>query len=274
MEGISFFNDGTLYGVTGDQAEAGANSDRLWLINPQTGQASSVLPGEIDNDGVAPHDLDYEGVSCLSAGSNLKSGFVFEDFNGNGVFDGSDVRRSGVAISFYRDNGNGSFDGGDTRVQTKVTDANGQYTFEVGTEGLYFAVLDQATLPVGSTLTTVGSFNVNFVNFDNSLTNNNFGFTTTIVETETPTPTPTIRRHPLDADHDARIHPALPGHPNCGLYPDTAAPIDSQQSERSGYHQGGPAVQRHSRRNGHVHDHRDEREPDGADRSCRVRHAG
>ena len=191
MEGISFFNDGTLYGVTGDQSEAGANSDRLWLINPQTGQASSVLPGEIDNDGVAPHDLDYEGVSCLSAGSNLKSGFVFEDFNGNGVFDGSDVRRSGVAISFYRDNGNGSFDGGDTRVQTKVTNANGQYTFEVGTEGLYFAVLDQATLPVGSTLTTVGSFNVNFVNFDNSLTNNNFGFTTTIVETETPTPTPT-----------------------------------------------------------------------------------
>jgi uncharacterized repeat protein (TIGR01451 family) len=196
MEGISFFNDGSLFGVTGDLGEAGVLRDRLWRINPQTGQASSVLPGEIDSDGVAPHDVDYEGVSCFSGGSNVKSGIVFEDVDGNGAFDGADVLRSGIAVTFYRDNGNGSFEGGDTRVQTKVTDSGGRYSFEVGTAGLYFAVLDQNTLPGGSSLSTVGSFNVNFVNFDNRLTNNNFGYQFRRQVTDTPTPTNTPTNTP------------------------------------------------------------------------------
>jgi uncharacterized repeat protein (TIGR01451 family) len=203
MEGFSFYNDGSFYGTTGEQG--GVWSNRMWKIDTATGQVTQVTPGPIDNDGVAPNNGDFEGVACLSAGSNIKSGLVFDDLNRNGVFDGTDTPYSSATVRFYRDNGNGTFDGAPTdgQIQTAVTGANGVYTFEVASEGTFFAVVDPATLPAGTALTTVGRFTVNFVDFNNSLTSNNFGFGTPPepepLPTSTPVPTSEVPPDPVSA---------------------------------------------------------------------------
>lgn len=220
MEGFAFFNDGTFFGTTGDQG--GALSDHVWQIDPATGTSLSVTPGEIDDDGAAPYNSDFESIGCLTAGSNRKSGIVFEDLNGNGVFDGTDIVYAGATVRFYRDNGNGSFDGGDQLIQTAVTNASGAYSFEVAVPGTFFVVLDLATLPPGTTLTTVGSYTVNFVGYDNTLTNNNFGFWELTqppppVDTDTPTPsdTPIPSDTPTPSDTPALSEtPRSPDDPN------------------------------------------------------------
>lgn len=200
MEGFAVFNDGTFYGTTGD--EAGTNSDRFWVIDTTTGVVLPLTAGSIDSDGVAPLDEDFESAACLSAGSNIKSGVVFEDLDGSGTLNGPEGGYAGARVEFYRDTGNGTFDGAptDTLIQTVVTGGSGAYSFEVATEGIFFAVLDQSTLPAGSVLTTVGVYTVNFVQYDNTLSNNNFGFSQEgeppASPTPTPTPTPTGDRTP------------------------------------------------------------------------------
>ncbi len=189
MEGFSFYNDGTFFGTTG--GEGGVWSDYMWEINTTTGVVSAVTPGPIDDDGVPPSNGDFESVACLSGGANIKTGIVFEDVDGNGVLDGTDIPYAGATVRFYRDNGNGTFDGAptDTLVQAVTTGAGGVYTFQVAVEGTYFAVLDSATLPAGTTLTGVGVYTVNFVAFGNTLVNNHFGFWTEPDPTQPPDPT-------------------------------------------------------------------------------------
>jgi uncharacterized repeat protein (TIGR01451 family) len=191
MEGLGFFNDGTLYGTTGDNPAAIIN--HMWVINKTTGVATSVTPGEIDSDGVDPQNSDYESIGCLTAGENLKGGVVFEDVDSNGAFGGMDTVYAGATVRFYRDNGNGVFDGAptDSLVQTAVTGAAGTYSFTTAAEGTYFAVVDTSTLPAGSSLTTAGIYTVNFVGFGNNLVNNNFGFALAAVPTASPIPTDT-----------------------------------------------------------------------------------
>ncbi|MBN1565858.1 MAG: DUF11 domain-containing protein [Anaerolineae bacterium] len=207
MEGIAFYNDGTFYGTTGDQA-SGAWDDYMWQIDPATARVTAITPGPIDNDGISPSDEDFESVACLSAGINIKTGIVFADQDYNGVFDGTDTAYAGVVVYFYQDNGNGTFDGAltDTLIQTAITGADGVYRFEVAAEGIFFVVIDPATLPADASLSTVGAYTVNFANFANNLTNNNFGFGTqppppppTDEPDPTATPTPTSEP-PTDPD--------------------------------------------------------------------------
>lgn len=192
MEGLSYFNDGTLYATTGDESDL-ADRGRLWTLDPTTAVLTPVTSGPIDSDGVPPQYLDFESVACLSGGVNVKSGIVFEDVNSNGVFDdGTDTRYAGATVEFYQDNGNGTFDGAptDLLVQTAVTDGSGAYSFSVATDGVFFAVLDQSTIPAGMFMTTVSVYTVNFPDYDSTLTGNNFGFSDQPISTDTPTPAP------------------------------------------------------------------------------------
>lgn len=214
VEGMSFFNDGTLYATTGDQG--GVNSDRLWVVDKVTAVMAPVTPGVIDADGVDPYYNDFEGVTCLSGGASVKSGIAFEDVNSNGVFDdGTDIRYAGATVRFYRDNGNGTFDGAptDMLVQSAVTDGSGAYSFSAATDGVFFAVLDQSTIPAGMSMTTVSVYTVNFPDYDTTLTGNNFGFSDQPIVTDTPvatlTPVPGTPGTPPPGGDITLIDPAF-----------------------------------------------------------------
>ena len=59
-------------------------------------------------------------------------GFVFDDNNENGNFNGGqgETKTPGTTVTLYADtNNDGVLDSGDTVIETKVTDSNGSYTF-------------------------------------------------------------------------------------------------------------------------------------------------
>ena len=60
MEGMGWYNDGTLYGTTG--TSNGANSNMFWDINKATGVAT--------NGRALSAGTDYEGADCLVGDPN------------------------------------------------------------------------------------------------------------------------------------------------------------------------------------------------------------
>ena len=144
MEGLGFFNDGTLYGVTGDSSSlAVALRDSLWEINIGTAIATQIAPfasGE-----------DYESVDCLVGDPNNKSGFVYNDANNNAIFEIGELPLNGITIEIYRDDGliNDAIDVNDTLLATTTTDINGMYDFNMAAIGKFILQVDIATLPAG-----------------------------------------------------------------------------------------------------------------------------
>ncbi|MFN8489795.1 MAG: SdrD B-like domain-containing protein [Caldilineaceae bacterium] len=64
IEGMSFFNDGTLYGSTGNNGPDAHDSNKLWRIDKQTGMATLI--------GSFPANfIDYEAVGCLTANASI-----------------------------------------------------------------------------------------------------------------------------------------------------------------------------------------------------------
>ena len=74
MEGMGWYNDGTLYGTTG--TSNGANSNMFWDINKATGVAT--------NGRALSAGTDYEGADCLVGDPNTITGTVFEDVDMSG----------------------------------------------------------------------------------------------------------------------------------------------------------------------------------------------
>ena len=64
IEGMSFFNDGTLYGSTGDNGPDTHDSNKLWKVDKKTG--ISTLVGSFPANFV-----DYEAVGCLTANASI-----------------------------------------------------------------------------------------------------------------------------------------------------------------------------------------------------------
>lgn len=60
MEGLAFFNDGKLYGSSGNNGPQPDDSDRLYLIDVQTGEATLI-------DAFPAGVQDIESLGCLSA---------------------------------------------------------------------------------------------------------------------------------------------------------------------------------------------------------------
>lgn len=160
MEGLGFFNDGTFYGTTGT-ASGGALVNSLWSINKATANATQVV--QFSSNG------DYEGIDCLVADANIKSGFVFEDAAPyDGTYDGGvlDSPLAGVTVRIYRDSGTtpGQVDASDELLATTDTDAAGAYQYTMGATGDFVLEVDISTLPAGFDFT---SDNLEIVSFTN-----------------------------------------------------------------------------------------------------------
>ncbi len=68
------------------------------------------------------------------SGQNTIYGNIFDDTNGNGVYDGgeSNYTATGIDVRLYEDtNGNGLLDDGAPVLQTVTTDSNGKYQFNI-----------------------------------------------------------------------------------------------------------------------------------------------
>ena len=77
---------------------------------------------------------------------------VWRDDNGNGIQETGEPGIAGVTVKLYKDtNGNGLLDGGDALVGTKVTDADGQYLFQVSEAGRFFVSIDDGQSPLSGT---------------------------------------------------------------------------------------------------------------------------
>ncbi|MCB9297817.1 MAG: tandem-95 repeat protein [Lewinellaceae bacterium] len=86
--------------------------------------------------------------------TNSLSGFVWDDSsNENGTFEtGSENPFAGVSVKIYRDeDASGTVTTGDVLLTTKITDANGFYSYQFFAGSLpanYVMAIDEATLPV------------------------------------------------------------------------------------------------------------------------------
>ncbi len=88
-----------------------------------------------DGDGF----VDYADADCFNIGNcgntpgqNNITGAVFNDANGNQVFNNGENSQSGVTLTLFKDNNsNGAVDAGDTQLDTKVTGSSGKYAFTV-----------------------------------------------------------------------------------------------------------------------------------------------
>lgn len=161
VEGLAFFNDGTFYMTTG----AGTNAE-FHRIDPATGFCT--LLGTFTEGG------DYEGTGCLTGGSNIISGTVYEDLNENATLDGGENGVANVTVNLYEDlNNNGQVDVGDELIQTAVTPVAGTYSFEVAIEGNF---VTNIIAPFG-TLTTDNIEEADFIGYQNTDPSNDFGLT-------------------------------------------------------------------------------------------------
>jgi uncharacterized repeat protein (TIGR01451 family) len=133
-EGLSFFIDGALFASTGSAGPSSTNN-RLFDIDKAVGEAS--------NPRAISYGEDYEGVTCFTGRNALVGDRVWHDINANGIQDDGEPGLAGVTVSIYR-----TFD--NTVVQTKQTDAQGNYSFVV-VPAEYFL---EFVLPEGFVFTT------------------------------------------------------------------------------------------------------------------------
>lgn len=115
MEGLSFFNDGQLYGSTGEETIDPNDRNRLYNIDPATGKATLV-------GSFQPPYADFEALACLTAtiADDDQDGIVNagEDSNGDNNLTNDDT--DGDGLPNYAD----PDDDGD-QVPTAAEDPNG-----------------------------------------------------------------------------------------------------------------------------------------------------
>ncbi|MBO6574165.1 MAG: DUF11 domain-containing protein [Rhodothermales bacterium] len=166
VEGLGFSVDGTFLGVSGDDGR------EVVVIDPATGETTTrATLGAAGNN-------DYEAIACLTDAGNEISGTVFRDKNENGILDYGEPGQKDVTVKLYRDkNGNGQVDAHDPFVASRLTAADGTYTFHVSSLGDFVLETDLRTYPNNTELTTDNVETASFTNFGQTDTGNDFGFT-------------------------------------------------------------------------------------------------
>jgi uncharacterized repeat protein (TIGR01451 family) len=137
VEGLAFFNNGTLYGTAGEGDEA------IIEINKYSLQAT--IHASIGVDG----NRDYEAIDCLTAAPSYLSVAVFGDTNGDGVMQGFEVANAGTQVDLYRDmDEDGRVSTSDMLVATTTADHEGQATFAMAATGAFVVAVENAGSPV------------------------------------------------------------------------------------------------------------------------------
>jgi hypothetical protein len=167
IEGLSFSNDGRLYGSEGDA------DNRLGEINITTGVVSNfrTFLGS-----------DVEGLAALVATANNITGTVYNDTNRNGIKDDGAGGIPSIRVYLYLDkNGDGRVDPEDTRIQSTLTDASGNYQFFYVTTGTLLMSTEPNTWNEGGSARAITTDNIetavftDAVDFGETDINNDFG---------------------------------------------------------------------------------------------------
>lgn len=169
MEGLSFDEDGRMWGTTGFDGNASqtpacgnnTNNNRAWTFDLDAGIQSNI--GGSGNTGwvvtreanLVSVGQDYEGSDCRTTaanGVNTIAGRVWFDLDQDSLnHDIDEGGFDGITVNLYYDaNGNGIIDAADRIVQTTETDINGDYQFTVAPGGSYLLQVDTNDLPNGA----------------------------------------------------------------------------------------------------------------------------
>jgi large repetitive protein len=193
IEGLSFYNDGTLYATTGASSN-GANSNAFFTIGLNSTNATK------QGDFIA--GKDFEAFTSLLERPNIIQGFVFHDENLDTTYQSlTEKGIASVTVNLYEVNT------GDL-LQTAVTDSDGVYEFILGIKGDFIARIDSNTLPGGNFMTTDDYENGTFISYGNTIIDRNFGakfnLSPLAVDDDTTTRKNTaVDFHPLANDNDA-----------------------------------------------------------------------
>ncbi len=141
IEDLSFNQDGTLYGVLGDQGAFGGDVsgsfEGLVILDTQTANATAV--GQYGDPLQGMGEWDMEALSCAIPPTSASIGdYVWEDANANGVQDAGESGLDGVTVELFKADG--------TSMGTTTTANGGQYSFDNLIPGDYYV---QFTLPNG-----------------------------------------------------------------------------------------------------------------------------
>jgi hypothetical protein len=160
VEGLGFSSDNKMYGVEGIGDEF---AEIIWTTGASTTVNASVPGG------------DVESLAALVEYANRIEGRVYHDDNQN-LTDDSESGLSGVTVEIYYDNnGDGLYDAGDEFLNSVVTDANGDYSFDFAYTGDLVLRVDVSTLPSGYSLTTDNIEEASFASFGNLSSGKDFG---------------------------------------------------------------------------------------------------
>ena len=167
MQGLTFYNDGRLYGTTSSNIQS---ENSFYRINKATGQATKIRD--------LSAGTNYDSVDCLTGASNSITGTVFLDPDQSATFNAGDSGTPNATVRLYRDvNGDGQVDGGDILLTLQKTIANGTFAFQIAANGSFVMDVDPATLPPANSVFTTD--NVEVANFGFGLglldADNNFG---------------------------------------------------------------------------------------------------
>ncbi len=173
MEALGFYNNGFLYGLTGDNSPDPLDLNRFFIIDKS--DASLVERAKID-----PTDTqkDFEACDCLTGGFNTISGLIFHDQNGNSQFTTGELGLGGVLVNLYRDVDGDSIytENVDVLLDTTSTESDGTYTFSMASIGDFLVTIDTLDLPDESGLTTDNRESAQFIGTGLLNENNNFGY--------------------------------------------------------------------------------------------------
>ncbi len=163
VEGCDFAYDGTLYVSEG-------SNNTFNSVDQDTG-ISVQIKNPLCGGG------DVESLASLVQETNSMEGKVWKDTDEDGIKDaGETAGLANVQIKIYFDaNGDSVINGSDEYLNTVVTDADGNWSFEYATTGNLIAEIDESTLPSGYALTSNNIQTATFTTSGNTNSNNNFG---------------------------------------------------------------------------------------------------
>jgi len=190
VEGLSFFEDGTLHVVTGSASADTAQRNTLWVVDPATALTTEIVSFQANPPGLTYGD--YESIACRVSiyGSSVTNipptpseevvtylsgnlgGLVWVDLNGDGVQDVGEPGLGGVAV-FIDANGNGMLDIGE---HSAMTDGFGVYRIIGLTNATYTVIVDESTLPSGYSVSTHTSLELTISDNTLQLDDADFGF--------------------------------------------------------------------------------------------------